>query len=363
MSDGEISVAMATITDSRLELLSNEILLEIFEYLDAYNLCQAFYSLNHRINTLLRSVHLYLLSNSTMENTDVWNNLPKCFSASQIRAFSLHRSSTFDARLLSSTNLNLHLIHFCGANPKDIQTILKHLPDDNQITSLHFIEKRSFSVAKRRRIAVIELLLADHGHQFRSLVNLSLSPIRQSHVFRDISVTFPQLRRLSIKNCYWDGQFLQFLLNNTPHLRSLQLFGYSNILVSDKQISIPQLRELDINYSGCMSYLRSMLVHFPRLHRLHIRWEANDRHSVIKGDLIQKLFEQYLPHLKQFTMSFDKEVDEGMVSTFFTNEYWLKKNLKAKMVVNKAQSRYRLVKTITLGTQWNFQYFDNLQCS
>lgn len=363
MSHGKISVAiMVTIADSRLELLSNEILLEIFEYLDAYNLCQAFYSLNYRINTLLRSVHLYHLCKSTMQNTDVWNNLPQCFSPSQIRALSIHRSSTFDERHISSNNLNLHLIHFRGANTKDIQTILEHLPDDNQIKSLHLIENIALKGPKRRRSTVIELLLADHGHRFRSLVNLSLLPVRHSHVFRDISVTFPQLRRLSIGNCYWDEQFLQFLLSNTPHLRSLQVSRYSNMLVSNKEIPIPQLRELDITYSGCMSYLRNILGHFPCLYRLHIRWEANDRHSVIKGDLIQKIFEQYLPLLKQFTMSFNKEVDEGRVNTFFTNEYWLKKNLKAKVVVSKAQSRYRLVKTISLGKLWSFQYFDNLQC-
>lgn len=359
MSHVKISVPMATITDSRFESLSNEILLDIFEYLDAYNLCQAFYSLNHRINTLLRSVYLYLLANSTTKNIDILNNLPLCFSPSQIRMLSIGRSDIFIERILSPNNLNLRSIHLRGTKPDHIRIILAHLPDDNGIKSLHVTEGRVVSGAKRRRIAVIELLLADHGHRFQSLVNLSLFPTRQSRIFQNISTIFPQLRRLSIRNCYWDGEFLQFLLTNTPQLRSLQLLGYDGMPDLNKEISIPQLRELDINYPGQIIYIQNILLYFPNLHRFHIRWNDSQWSSVIKSHLFQNLFERYTPHLKQFSMDFDDGIDEDMVSTFFTNEYWLKKNLKATMVINKAQSRYRLVKNISVGQPWSFQYFDH----
>jgi hypothetical protein len=36
---------------------------------DAYNLCQAFYGLNHRLNTLLQSDHLHILYDSPAKFT------------------------------------------------------------------------------------------------------------------------------------------------------------------------------------------------------------------------------------------------------------------------------------------------------
>lgn len=351
---------MVEVTYTRLESFSNEILLDIFEYLDAYNLCQAFYGLNHRINTLLRSVHLHFLCDSTMEDIDIWNKLPSCFSPTQIRTLSMDRTTIFNKQLLASDNPDLRSIHLHGVQSEHIQTILEHLSDDNQIKSLHFIDGQTCSDVKRRCICVPELLLVDHGHRFRSLIELSLSPGRRLRAFPDVSVTFSQLRRLSLKNCCWNPSFQHFLHNNAPHLRSLQVIGPGNIVDLPTEFRLEHVRELDINYPGHMVYLRHILVRFPCLHRLHVHWEHNRRVSLIDGDFCRKLFEQHLPHLKQFTFDFQQGITESMVSTFFTNEFWLEKKLKITMLVNKIQSRHRLVKSISSGKQWRFQYFDHL---
>ena len=47
-----------------LEILSNEILMQFFEYLDAYHLFKAFLDLNSRFNCLLEDRYLYLKFNS-----------------------------------------------------------------------------------------------------------------------------------------------------------------------------------------------------------------------------------------------------------------------------------------------------------
>ena len=47
-----------------LEMLSNEMIMEIFQYLDAYHLFQALFNLNSRLNQLLGDPQLYLTFNS-----------------------------------------------------------------------------------------------------------------------------------------------------------------------------------------------------------------------------------------------------------------------------------------------------------
>lgn len=47
-----------------LEILSNEVIMQFFEYLDAYHLFQAFFNLNFRFNQLLKDHRLYLKLNS-----------------------------------------------------------------------------------------------------------------------------------------------------------------------------------------------------------------------------------------------------------------------------------------------------------
>jgi len=70
---------ISTINDnqSRLEFLPNEILLEIFEYLDARDLYRAIYNLNSRFNTLLQSLNelsliLSICDRDEITNTDIF---------------------------------------------------------------------------------------------------------------------------------------------------------------------------------------------------------------------------------------------------------------------------------------------------
>ncbi len=67
-----------------------------------------------------------------------------------------------------------------------------------------------------------------------------------------------------------------------------------------------------------------------------------------------------MPHLKQLTIDFDQSIDEDIAKIFYTGEFWSRKKVKIKMIINKTQSRYRLVKTIYFGNEWHFGYFDNL---
>ncbi len=66
-----------------LEILSNEILMQIFEYLDGYHLFKGFFNLNYRFNRLLKDHRLNLKSNSKyVHHQDIIGNVElsyKCY--------------------------------------------------------------------------------------------------------------------------------------------------------------------------------------------------------------------------------------------------------------------------------------------
>jgi hypothetical protein len=238
-----------------------------------------------------------------------------------------------------------------------INKIFQHFSNNNQVKCLYVREKWGSSGQKPR--SVIDLLLVDHAHRFVSLVNLSLSPSNSLNNFPIVPVTFSRLRHLSIKICYFTTNLLQFFQDNTPNLRSLQFIGFFSLLKPSLNI-IKHIHELHMNNPGNLVILENLLSNFSGLRRLHIDWECNRERSVIDGSQWQQLIEKHLPHLKQFTIDFDQGINEDILKTFYTGEFWSMKKVKIKMVINKVESRYRLVKTIYFGKEWHFGYFDNM---
>ncbi|CAF2557081.1 unnamed protein product [Rotaria sp. Silwood2] len=344
---------------NRLESLSNELLLDIFEYLDAYNLYQTFYGLNHRINDVLQSAHLHILYDSSNENKTCWDTLISSVNPSQIRILSCYTDINIDNHFLSSAKQYLRSVRLCGMNRQSISTLLQHFPSDNQIKRLS-IREHSRST-NRNSDSLFDLILVDNAHRFTSLVNLSLSSTRYMNVTSVASVRFLQLRHLSINNCWWSTNFLQFLHSNVPNLKSLKFIGYYNLLNLPSDFALKHVDELHLNHFSSFASLQNILSVFPCLRRLYIGQGNRRQSAVISGIQWQQLIENYLPNLRQLTIDFGDGIDEDIVKAFYTGEFWSTKKVSVKMIINKTQSRYRLVKTIYFGQQWQFRYFDNFE--
>jgi hypothetical protein len=355
-SDTLSAVKMNSDTSTRLESFSNEVILDIFEYLDGYDLYQAFYGLNNRINTLLRSAQLHIRHHASKQNKTIWDTLISFMNPSQIRALSSHDGTDIDKRILSLPNENLRTICLHDMTKEYINEICQHFPVNNQIKCLSVKKKGGYY--DQPTDSIIDLLLVDQGHRFVSLAQLLILASNWTQ-FPIVSVTFPQLRHLSIGSTYFSIEFLQFLQTNTPNLRSLK-FIVVFYLSKPLSIIVNHIHELHINDPNNFLYLQNILSKFPSLRRLHIDCQSSRRSSVIDGTQWQQLIEQYLPHLKQLTIDFDQGMDEDILQTFYKNEFWSTKKIKAKMLINKTQTRYRLVKTIYFGKEWHFGYFDNL---
>jgi hypothetical protein len=349
---------------NRLELLSNELLLDIFEYLDACNLYQAFYGLNHRFNDLLRSAGLHINFNSKNKDNTTWDTLASFVKPSQIRALSSYDNVAIDKRFLPSAEQNLRLLCLHSMDQTAANEICEHVPVENQIKCLYIKEKQNYGWRKRRDRTFSDMFLLDHGHRFTSLVNMLLSFDIYEDTFPVVLAIFPQLRRLSITKGYWTPNLFQFFQTSTPNLRSLKLQTASLSSAQVWTCALKHIYELHINYSGDMINLPVTLCMFPCLHRLHIDWTTNRQYAIPNGTQWQELIEKYLPNLKQFTLNINEGIDEQILKTFYIGEFWSTRKVNAKMMINKPESRYRLVKTIYFGRQWQFDYFheDNLCC-
>ena len=351
-----LSVTMNSSASTPLESFSNELLLDIFEYLDAYELCQAFYGLNDRINTLLQMAQLHILHHASKKDETIWNTLVSFVNPSQIRRISSYDGTEIDQRILSVVNENLRAICLHAMTVKDTEEIFQQIPTNNRIQCVSINNEGMYN--DQASGSIFDLLLVDQAHRFVSLVQLSISSNWVN--FPAVSSTFPQLRRLSTENTYYCTNMVEFLQNKTPNLRSVKLNTIFHPVLPSSSI-FNHLQELHMNVRDDPISLKDILSRSPSLRRLCLHCQCRGRNPVIDGTQCQKLIEQYLPHLKQLTIHFNPAADEDFLETFYKNEYWLTKKIKAKRTIGKASSRYPLVNTIYFGKEWHFDYFDHLK--
>lgn len=351
---------MSSTQSTRFESLSNEILLDIFEYLDAYHMYEAWYGLNARINSLLQSAQLFVLLNPSIADKTNWNwnALTSFYKSSQIRILSCFDDPKVSERIPTGRMENLRTILFHFVHMKSINKIYQQIPYDNQIKCLS-IQVKSFA-HNRENQAPSHCILVDHSDRFLSLTHLSIE-CQWYEEFPVMSVVFPQLRHLSLVNFNFSHNLLQSLQTNMPKLRSLKFQGAYYSLVPSSVI-VEHIHELDINvYAQTnITVLVGVLSNFPSLRRLHILSQYHRRYANFNGSFCQQLIERYLPHLKQLTVDFNPGANEEILSTFYKGDFWSTKKVKATTFISPTQSRYPMIKTISFGREWRFQYFDNL---
>src|SRR5690349_6133482 len=132
-----IVATMPPAPSTQFESLSNEILLDIFEYLDTYHMCQAWYGLNARINSLLQSTQLHLHYDQSIVEETIWDTVASFYKPPQIRIFSYCLDDMkIDQRILTNSMENLRTIVLYNMVLESIDEVCKHISSDNQIKCL-----------------------------------------------------------------------------------------------------------------------------------------------------------------------------------------------------------------------------------
>jgi hypothetical protein len=257
MSVNEINI-------TKFELIPNEILIEIFEYLSPADIFQAFYFLNKRYNILLASFHLHInLINIFKSTFDYYNYFIFCFVPHRI--ISLRCEDVFD-RLIYQIHLSdfisLKYLTILNLNIENLQFIIPQLSKLQQLVYLYLQTRLNITTENKiifqGQSPSIQKCILNFNKQiiFRSndsYPNLQYLTINQCTIDNLVSFLYnytPQLQELTVTLI--DGNILN-IIDHTHHLKSLIINTHTipfHRLVNSVFRLFPYLQQLNIHATG-----------------------------------------------------------------------------------------------------------------
>jgi hypothetical protein len=332
------------------ELLPNEIILDLFEYISFIHLFRGFFNLNLRFNILLSEqfhkfyLDLRLISKTTF-NYACQNYVPSVID----RIISLHLSNDDNTPqqielFLSRTDYQLrqfiHLQSISISSLRSLETIdqimveCSYLP---RLTHLTFTNGHSLSIGKYYA-----------QHLYNSI--WSLSKLKYCHLdidfcyesfFSNPTIVSTSIRHLIIPNGIISFGAFSHLCQCTPYLQYLST-GFVNdadqLQLSLPTLSITRLKILfnssidNLQYllNSSINNLQYLLQHLPHLY--HLSFEANNVY--INGNQWKEVIDKYLPELKilELKMRFplvnnkDTVIQINSILDSFRTKFWIEEH-------------------------------------
>jgi hypothetical protein len=313
----------------QFEQLPNELLLDLFEFLDAVHLLRAFSGLNSRLNTLLFThlqayqLDLRFISKSYFTNI-CQNHLPVIID----RVISLHLSEdetpTLPSLLLSSGFTLNRFIHLKKLS-------LCRIWSSNKLKEL-LIQCKSLLCLTHLNVIMYDndpwnrpltnMFTIDPIWDLPKLTHCNLSGIDPSQSL----ITSYSIEYLSIKSFQCNFSDLLSVLKCTPHLRRICV-NISGSTKSQLKTVIPRLISLNIRFQGPSQSLINLLQNMPNLSHLTIEIDK----MYLNGYEWEELFVNYLTKIKIFRMKMnfnfssqnntEEQMDELLHS--FQTHFWL----------------------------------------
>ncbi|UJR14520.1 hypothetical protein I4U23_001516 [Adineta vaga] len=240
-------------TSSKLELLSNELLINIFSYLNTSDLFQSFYNLNIRLNSLIQSLKTLHLTLS--ENTDsIYNH-----------SFFSHIHS-----LIFIGNVDIELHQF-----PNIRRLTLQYPSNNLLNQLH-----DSNLSHLEYLSIPDILFG-MSSIYQQIFSNTFPNLKSCNLFgfETIETILPwtQTRSLHIlKIGFIDFHVYKSLLSSCPNLHSLQLKMFQSYLKLSNIQEHFNLKKLEIHseitdwryndqlidmFLGCVSNLEQLIIY------------------------------------------------------------------------------------------------------
>ncbi len=318
----------------KFEWLPSELILDVFEYLNAILLLRAFYGLNFRLNNLINiSVKSYYLDfrfiskfdfdsiyqqhhqsisdkvvSIHIADDDETPNLPDIFfSQNFIAPYFIHLQSLSLYSIRSLELLN-NIVLQCHRLPsltdlKFIQCVLNSAPND----TINVIWK----LPKLTNCVIDEDML-------------------KGGCFSQLSETSSSIKYLSIKDVNCDFRCLSNIFQRTPYLERLCTKITSTEQHEQLPITVPLLTKLNLSFRGSIEALINLFQQMNNLRSL----TYNRSNLFLKGNEWEDIFINYLPNLKYFQLKMNFQFPQSdhlenkvneLLATFQTN-FWLKKH-------------------------------------
>ena len=309
------------------DALANELVLDVFDYLDAVDIFRAFADLNARLNTLLSHYQSYQLNFCRISKTDFTAFCQTSLPSIIHRLASLELSDDDDTPNLGTLLLSNYfpLDRFTRLQSLTLRgvvgpTILTDtLPRCHHLTHLDLIQCR----LQEQGSAVLNQLWS-----LPRLVSLSVdSTISLAECFSDLSHVSPSIQRLRLKNASYHQQDLASLFQWTPRLQHLSITLNCREKIEHLPISASRLTSLNLSFCGSRSVLASLFEHLPELRSLQL----STAQIAVNGHQWKELLVVHLPRLRDFRLKMEflfnpeekkEDVVAALLATFQT-AFWL----------------------------------------
>jgi len=317
------------------ELLANELLFDVFEYLSFVDLLNGFQNLNNRFDNLIVDYC------QTCQSLD-------------FRLISKENLNFFRRRYLPSVVDHIENIYLSDSdrNPYEIDLFLSRLYPIYRFTNLKSISLESlYSIDKLKRLLndlkqiptlnslkLIESYLENDPKKLVEIMNQIWSLENLQDCYLDFSFSSKSyfivstifscsIENLTIKGFQCSFEELAFLYEHTPNLKSLSIELTSSFDDDQsKLLLIPTLTQLNLKTSVSADFIVSLLKKTPCLNQLTIQ----TKNVYISGNKWQLIIENYLFYLQKFDfqMEFSSETDEHQeeldrIVKSFENSFWI----------------------------------------
>lgn len=284
------------------ESFPNEIIYEIFEYLDAFHIYQSFWNLNTRFQELLMLSNFPIKFNTTNIPKSLFQDYFEQFiKSNRHRVLTMNLSNSFITELLVKSSkgikrfTNLEKLLVDNINPTYVEDIIAKLSSLPKLSSLilklnNENSQSNISFARKLPLRVFKYCV---------------QPVNVDDLFARRSITTncsSSIEHLVIKNRMNDKDLL-IILSHVPQLRRLSvdhLFRYyrranqnlPNISKNLTDITI-KLEHMNFDYFECLiinafSYVKALTI------------TINDDEKYLNAKRWERLISSYLPHLRIF---------------------------------------------------------------
>lgn len=313
-----------------LELFPNEILCEIFVYLDVGERFYSFYNLQSRFNDLLFDRYeIYRVNFRSMIKCEMKFVVEEYLRSIVDRVISLRLSDDHDegppqTKLFFSSDLQLnHFIHLrsltlCYIEKASIfRKILDNCHENRHLTDLKVVKCNSQCMAS-----------VDFSNHIWSLSQLVHCRLDMQNDFCIPTLISLSMKSLSISCHNWWIRQTTRLIEQTPSLEHLHI--PLNNLNDDPQVILPSflsITKLKLSNVRSSKVMENLLSSVPNL--IYLKVEIF--YLNIDGERWKQIIEQYLPELKIFHLRMNVQFrglnNKEQVEHFFDSfrsEFWLK---------------------------------------
>lgn len=311
----------------KLEYLPNELLFDIFEFLDSIELLRIFSNLNVRFNRLLS---IYLNQNRinfrsiSQINFDIL--CQNVFQSFTNQIHSLVLSDDYQTPNLPSKFLAYHLSF------DHLQSLTLH-----SIHSFEILNEFLNRYSQLTRLYLVECGYYLNKFNLLHLTNTIWSMPNLHHCQFDCfsigHMNFPRMTNisnsieyLSIENLHCDLTDLAHIFQHTPNLREFHPNIECIFQTEQLRSNFDRLTNLNLLFNGSKYSLEKLLQTLINLQRLKIHLE----HIFLNGYEWKKLFEENYRFLKEFslkmTFEFQQQIELDQLIDSFQTKFWLEQH-------------------------------------